>query len=476
MQSVYSTEKNQCVSSKMSKKIAKELKELVQIIASYPSGLSIGELSHLLTNATPKRTLQYRLSNLVKIGILKIEGAGRSSKYFATKNLDNVTLKTESAHKVSIIPLSYESKELQKLVSSPVQLRPHVSYKREFIDSYEPNKTFYLTQPILEKLVKLGTSGNDKGRPAGTYARKIYQRFLIDLSWNSSRLEGNTYSLLETEKLLATGKEAPGKDHMEAQMILNHKDAIEFIVEMAEEIDINRYTILNIHGLLSNNLLLDPRACGRLRTIPVKIGKSVYHPTEVPQLIEEYFLQIVQKATAIKNPFEQSFFLMVHLPYLQPFLDVNKRVSRLAGNIPFIRENLSPLSFVDVSETDYLQGLLAIYELNRIELFRDVFVWAYERSASLYLATLEAMGQPDPFRVRYHDLIRQAVSEVVQHKMNTFEASQYIAKFAHNKIFSDDRNRFIEVAEVEVSSLHEGNFARFKIKPSDFFEWQKKWN
>ncbi|NGX60799.1 MAG: hypothetical protein K940chlam9_00269, partial [Chlamydiae bacterium] len=255
----------------------------------------------------------------------------------------------------------------------------------------------------------------------------------------------------------------------------NHKDAIEFIVEMAEEIDINRYSILNIHGLLSNNLLLDPKACGRLRTIPVKIGRSIYHPIEVPQLIEEYFLLIIQKASSIKNPFEQSFFLMVHLPYLQPFLDVNKRVSRLVGNIPFIRENLSPLSFVDVPETDYIQGLLAIYELNRIELFRDVFVWAYERSASLYLATLEALGQPDPFRVRYRDLIRQAVSEIAQHKMNKLEASKYIAKFAHNNISSEDHHRFIEVVEVEVSSLHEGNFARFKIKPSDFFAWQKNW-
>src|SRR6202451_2010410 len=105
---------------------------------------------------------------------------------------------------------------------------------------------------------------------------------------------------------------------------------------MSQEIDINWYTILNIHALLSNNLLLDPKACGRLRTIPVKIGKSVYHPVEVPQLLEEYFQLIIQKATAIQNPFEQSFFLMVHLPYLQPFLDVNKRVARLAGNIPFI--------------------------------------------------------------------------------------------------------------------------------------------
>lgn len=136
----------------------------------------------------------------------------------------------------------------------------------------------------------------------------MYQRLSVDLSWNSSRLEGNTYSLLETEKLLAFGKIAEGKDSLEAQMILNHKEAIEFIVEMAEEIDINHYTILNIHDLLSHDLLLNPKACGKLRTIPVKIGKSVYHPLEVPTLIEEYFHLVIQKASAINNPFEQSFF------------------------------------------------------------------------------------------------------------------------------------------------------------------------
>jgi len=90
---------------------------------------------------------------------------------------------------------------------------------------------------------------------------------LIDLSWNSSRLEGNTYSLLETERLLEFGENAEGKDALEAQMILNHKAAIELLVEQAAEIGFNRYTILNLHALLSDNLLADPQACGRLRAI-----------------------------------------------------------------------------------------------------------------------------------------------------------------------------------------------------------------
>lgn len=454
----------------MTDKLKEELEKLTHIIQKYPNGVSIGELLELV-NSLSKRTIQYRLSDLVKNGIIEIEGTGKNRKYYF-KTTPSVTV--EIPQKTSIIPLSKESEELKKLINTPVQHRQHVSYKREFLDAYQPNETYYLSESIRKKLHKLG-NGTDNERPAGTYARNIYQRLLIDLSWNSSRLEGNTYSLLETERLLETGEGVPGKDRTDTQMILNHKEAIEFIVEMAEEVDINRYTILNIHGLLSHNLLLDPKACGRLRTLPVKIGKSVYHPVEVPQLIEDYFQTIIQKAAEINNPFEQSFFLMVHLPYLQPFLDVNKRVSRLAGNIPFIRENLSPLTFVDVPESDYIQGLLAIYELNRIELFRDVFVWAYERSASLYVATLEAMGAPDPIRTRYRDLIRRAVSEVVQNKLDKINASHFIAKLSHENIPAADQSRFIEIAEIEVSSLHEGNFARYRIRPSDFFEWQKGW-
>ena len=98
------------------------------------------------------------------------------------------------------------------------------------------------------------------------------------------------------------------------------------------------------------------------------IGQSIYQPTTVPQLIEECFDELLEKAVQIKDPFEQAFFVMVHLPYLQPFVDVNKRVSRLALNIPLFRENFSPLSFVNVPEDLYKQGLLAIYEQNEIVL------------------------------------------------------------------------------------------------------------
>ncbi|MGB5536153.1 MAG: Fic family protein, partial [Thiogranum sp.] len=201
-----------------------------------------------------------------------------------------------------------------------------VGYKRAFLDEYRPNGTFYLAPEIRQHLMELGRSPGGE-RPAGTYVRQILSRLLIDLSWNSSRLEGNTYSLLETERLLELGEAAEGKGAQEAQMILNHKAAIELLVEQAEEVGFNRYTILNLHALLSDNLLGNPQACGRLRTIAVGIDGTVYHPLEVPQLIDECFQQVLDTATAIMEPFEQAFFAMVHLPYLQPFEDVNKRVS-----------------------------------------------------------------------------------------------------------------------------------------------------
>lgn len=134
-------------------------------------------------------------------------------------------------------------------------------------------------------------------------------------------------------------------------------------------------------------------------------GGTVYHPLEVPQLIDECFHQILDTAAAIIDPFEQAFFAMVHLPYLQPFEDVNKRVSRLASNLPLIRQNLSPLSFVDVPDRAYIDGILGVYELNRIELLRDLLIWAYEHSCARNSAVRRSLGEADAFRLRYRALM-----------------------------------------------------------------------
>ena len=310
---------------------------------------------------------------------------------------------------------------------------------------------------------------------AGTYTRQILGRLLIDLSWASSRLEGNTYSLLETERLIALGESAPGKSPFETQMVLNHKAAIEFLVDAADEMGFDRRSILNLHALLSDNLLGDPNASGRLRAIPVSIGKSVYEPLAVPQLIDEIFSQILSTVAAISDPYEQAFFVTVHLPYLQPFEDVNKRVSRLAANIPLIQHNLCPLSFLDVPEEQYINGLLGVYELNRIELMRDVFVWTYERSCQRYQVVRHALGEPDVFRLRYRtaliDCVGEAIRQVGQGKAT--DAEEVLSHLAMDLVPEEDLEHFLKIAKEEIAALHEGNFARYRLRPGEFLAWQK---
>jgi Fic family protein len=297
-----------------------------------------------------------------------------------------------------------------------------------------------------------------------------------DLSWNSSRLEGNTYALRDTTRLIEFGEAAEDRNRLEAQTIVNHKDAIEFLVNQAEGIGFNRYTILNLHGILAQNLLPDPGAPGRLRRMRVGIWKSTFHPLELPQLIEECFNHLLDTAAAIQDPFEQALFAMVQLPYLQPFDDVNKRVSRLSANVPFIKRNLSPLSFIDVPRALYTDALLAVYELNKVDLLRDVFIWAYERSAARYAAVRQSLGEPDPFRFKHKAALRQIVGEVVRGRMDKKAAAAYVAAWVgKNDIPEAEREKFRDVAEAELVSLHEGNFARYQIRPSEFEAWQQVW-
>src|SRR5437867_4550814 len=337
-----------------------------------PEGVTAQEIKRTLHTVIPQRTLQYRLKYLADNGRLIKDGTGRWAKYripVAGEGKQAVVADAQADAQTSLhIPLSKKGAEIQKKIGRPEQARMPVGYNRKFLDSYRPNTTFYLSPEERAHLWKIGKPQIAE-QPAGTYAKQILNRLLIDLSWNSSRLEGNTYSLLDTKRLIDLGEAAPGKDRFEAQMIINHKDAIEFLVSAVDEIGFNRYTILNLHALLANNLLADPAAAGRLRYIAVAIEKSVYHPLEVPQLIEECFNQLLATVAAIKDPFEQCFFVMVQLPYLQPFDDVNKRVSRLAANIPFIKANLSPLSFADLPRGLCAHATLGVYELNRIESF-----------------------------------------------------------------------------------------------------------
>jgi hypothetical protein len=457
-----------------------ELDAILTIVADHPGGVRVGVIRERLPYEMPARMLQRRLALLIEQQRLIAEGRGKGRRYrrvdAATRSGGStaaivVTAEGGGEPYVSITP---EAEEIRRAVRLPIHDRPPVGYRRDFLYDYRPNVTYYLPAQTRQRLLEIGRPPKTE-HPNGTYARKIYDRLLIDLSWNSSRLEGNTYSLLETERLFELGEAAEGKDAREAQMILNHKAAIEMLVDEADEIGFNRYTILNLHALLADNLLADPQAGGRLRHIAVAIEGTVYHPLEVPQLIDECFQQIFDSAAAIADPFEQAFFALVQLAYLQGFEDVNKRVSRLAANIPLIRANLCPLSFVDVPERAYIDGVLGVYELNRIELLRDVFVWAYQRSSARYSAVRQSLGQPDAFRLRYRELIAETVAAVVRTGLDKKAATVLIRQNAADRVPPEEQARFIEVVETELMSLHEGNIARYRLRPGEYLTWRAAW-
>ncbi len=465
----------------MAKRIQEEyLQAIEEAMRQRPEGMTAQQINDALESAPPRRTLQYRLKSLVDSKRLVMEGKGRWARYRVPRVIWRAVRagagnSTASARLEVLPPLSEPGAEIQEYVRRPPEARMPVGYDRAFLDSYRPNDTFYLSRADRALLEEAGRPKIAE-QPAGTYAKQILNRLLIDLSWNSSRLEGNTYSLLDTKRLIDLGKEAEGKQRIEAQMILNHKDAIEFLVGAAEEIGFNRYTILNLHALLAGNLLADPDAAGRLRHIGVAIEGSVFRPLEVPQIIEECFDQILATASAIIDPFEQAFFVMAQLPYLQPFDDVNKRVSRLSANIPLIKANLSPLSFEDVPRDIYTEAVLGVYELNRIELLHDVFIWAYKRSAARYAAVRQSLGEPDPFRMRHRTALREVVGTVVRRRMDKKQATAHVSAWTQEHIEQQDRERFREIAERELLSLHEGNFARYQIRPSEFTAWQEAWS
>ena len=447
-----------------------ELEAIIAAVARFPSGVSIEELKGALEQPSPHRTLQRRVAMLVAHGRLRAEGAGRRRRYLSAHAKAITAIRLP---KKADLVLSPEAEAIRQLVSAPIQQREPVGYDRFFLDDYRPNESFYLPAAARQHLASLGAVPGEQ-LPPGTYLRQVFNRLLIDLSWNSSRLEGNTYSLLETEQLLELGRNAEGKDLREAQMILNHKAAIELLVEASSEIGLNRFTVCNLHALLAQDLL-DPQVCGRVRSKPVGITGTVFLPLAGPQVLEECFDQVLHTAAAIDDIFEQAFFVMVHLPYLQPFEDVNKRVSRLAANIPLVRANVCPLSFVDVPQIDYTQGILGVYELKRVELLRDVFVWAYERSCTRYSAARQSLGEPDPFRMRYRQLLHDVVAEVVRRGLDRREAVLRIRHYTAQNVPDRDRDRFVEIVETELMALHEGNIARYRLRPSEFSAWQDVW-
>ncbi len=441
---------------------------LLSALIAYPQGAGLETLISLLPQIA-RRTLQRTLNELVSRGQLTRAGAGRSTIYALAQSQAHSAREPVDDYTRSI-PLSDVSRELINQIRRPAISRTPVNYEREWLDEYLPNRTFYLDAHTREQLQRAGDTGMST-RPMGTYGRDILDRLLIDLSWASSRLEGNTYSRLDTEELIRHGKVAPGKNALETQMIRNHQHAIEMLVESADEVSFNRYTFLNLHGLLSENLMPDPDASGRLRRREVNITGTVYIPSAIPQVVADCFAQLLEKADQINDPFEQAFFILVHVPYLQPFEDVNKRVARIGANIAFIKHNLCPLTFVEVPERAYIESLLCVYEMRRTELLRDVFVWAYERSAQRYLQVKKVLVEPDRVRLLYREQLSQLVADIVRNGQTRYSEAVHQQAL---QIPQADREKFIALTLNDIQRLHEGVLVRYRLRPDEFRAWKAK--
>jgi prophage maintenance system killer protein len=365
---------------------------ILRIICEADRDMRTSEVIDLLPESSISRQHAIRLiGDMVEQGILIKTGAGPQTAY---------TLNDRTIAKAYL--------------QTDWLLRSEKPFNLDVIESYTPNQSRYLpandsSMMRMESLAAVPT--------ADTLSEVVFRRFMIDFTWASSRLEGNTYSLLETIELLENGKVAPKKSTHETQMIRNHGDAIGYVIENARNIQISPVEIRSIHALLSKELLPNPQDEGRVRQSIVEVSGTAYRPEASPHVLNEGLDMICRKAIQVKDPYEQSVFLMEQISYLQAFIDVNKRTARVVASLPLLRAGLCPLSFYGMNEEDYTKGLVSFYELNNSALTVDAYKEGYRSSVErfkLYKTRLadEASNNESGYRPEASRLVSKFINSV----------------------------------------------------------------
>lgn len=407
--------------------------------------------------ATAKRYLDL----LMKSGEVLREGSARATRYRLNISTNTYVLRErEAAQYVTVSGKQSAQQKLVDYLDMPLAMRDIAGYQRAFVEGYEPNRTQLLPESLATVLYEEGRMRGQQ--PAGTYARKVLEQLLIDLSWSSSRLEGNRYTLLATEELFRSGST---EGDLDSVMLLNHKAAIEFMVDAVPEYGLCSPVIRNLHALLMQDLLDDVYSLGAIRRKVVNISDTTYVPLQLPALLEEMFELIIDKARQIKNPIEAAFFLWVNLAYLQPFEDGNKRTSRLSANIPLMLYNCAPLSFMDVEQQEYAAAMMGIYERCDVSLATELFEQVYRRSIKRYAVTLEAMGLPDPVRLQFRERLGEAMVRVVR------EGDSLRGAVAQATLSKEDSLTLARLLKEELAILNLYNCARYRLTMSQVSEW-----
>ena len=295
------------------------------------------------------------LELLQELGIIKKEGKGRNTRYYLLNNnffdIDDYFNKGPDERDVKLFNLDFLKKE--------------IFTEKEYSYLNDINKKY---RDSVSKMNK-------------TQFRKEMERLTIELSWKSSQIEGNTYTLIDTEMLIKEMIEAVGKKKEEAIMILNHKDAIDYILENKDKFKkVNLFEIEKIHQLLTKGLGINYG----IRNNPVRIiGTRYLPPSNRSQIVESINL-IIDKINKTKDSFSKALLSILMISYLQPFEDGNKRTSRILGNAILLANDICPLSYRSVNESDYKKGMILFYEQNYVKYFKELFVEQFKFAVDNY--------------------------------------------------------------------------------------------
>jgi len=337
------------------------------IILNYLKNRGKSSLSDILSGIRLEistATLKRDLSDLIKEKQVETEGKGKAFKYF-------LSLGYEIFAPVDID--EYFKKEIDDRIIK-------ANYNYGLLDLLKNTSLFTKVESERLKRLQGKFEENISGLAEELY-KKDMERLAIDLSWKSAQIEGNTYSILETEQLLKEKKTASGKSKDEAVMLLNHKEAIDFIVENSNFFEkLTIAGIEDIHGILVKELNID----NHIRKRRVGITGTNYTPLDNEFQIREALEDMCSLVNSRDNIFEKTLLLLVLISYIQPFNDGNKRSARIIGNAQLIAKGYCPISFRTVDSADYKKALLLFYEQNNITVFKKIFIEQFEFAVNNY--------------------------------------------------------------------------------------------
>ena len=338
--------------------------EILQYLHYHP-GSSRSEIEAGMNLTESPATVKRILSSLVENGSALVSGQGRATRYSVSPQA-HVTMELNID--------TYFQKETD-------EREVQTSFNFDLINETLP-KVELFTAEEKERLNALQAqfTRNLEGITPTEY-RKEMERLGIDLSWKSSQIEGNTYSLLETERLLKDKQTASGKTKEEAVMLLNHKDALDFVLadpEYLREISVRR--IEELHTLLVKELDVDKG----IRRRRVGVTGTNYRPLDNEYQIREALEDTCRLINSKENVFEKALLALVLLSYIQAFADGNKRTARITSNAILIANRYCPISFRSVDSVDYKKAMLIFYEQNNISAFKKIFIDQYAFAVNTY--------------------------------------------------------------------------------------------